>query len=132
MPLEAVKALKRKGVDIVSVIEFSPGLSDVKVLDLANREDRVLVTFDKDFGELVVRERANVKGLILLRFTPKSSQQIARRMWQILTSQIPVEKQSARCERVYCPRHQIKILKSAPLKFEGSISDGNRPATVNF
>jgi predicted nuclease of predicted toxin-antitoxin system len=89
VPLEAVKALKRKGVDIVSVIEFSPGLSDVKVLDLANREDRVLVTFDKDFGELVVRERANVKGLILLRFTPKSSQQLGE--WQILTSQIPVE-----------------------------------------
>jgi predicted nuclease of predicted toxin-antitoxin system len=125
--LEAVKALKRKGVDIVSVIEFSPGLSDVKVLDLANREDRVLVTFDKDFGELVVRERANVKGLILLRFTPKSSENVANTDFTDSS-----RKQSARCERVYCPRHQIKILKSAPLKFEGSISDGNRPATVNF
>jgi len=61
------------------------------VLDLANREDRILVTFDKDFGELIVREKARVKGLILLRFTPKSPRQIARRIWQILTSEIPLE-----------------------------------------
>lgn len=91
VPIEAVKALKRKGIDIVSVIEFSPGLSDMEVLDLANREDRVPVTFDKDFGGLVVRERVKVKGLILLRFRPKSSQQIARRIWEVLTSRIPVE-----------------------------------------
>ena len=39
-PIEAVKALKRMDVDIVSVTEFSAGLSDRKVLDLANREDR--------------------------------------------------------------------------------------------
>ena len=78
VPIEAVKILKRKDIDIVSVIEFSPGLSDREVLNLANKEDRILVTFDKDFGELVVREKAKIKGLILLRFRPKSSQQIAR------------------------------------------------------
>jgi predicted nuclease of predicted toxin-antitoxin system len=50
VPLEAVKTRRRKSVDIVSVIEFSLGLSDMEVLDLANREGRVLVTFDKDFG----------------------------------------------------------------------------------
>ena len=61
------------------------------MLDLANREDRILVTFDKDFGELIVEGKVRVKGLILLRFTPKSSQQIARRLWQILTSEIPLE-----------------------------------------
>ena len=68
VPLKAVEALRRKGVDVVSVIELSPGLKDREVLDLANREGRIIVTFDKDFGELVVRERARVKGLILLRF----------------------------------------------------------------
>lgn len=91
VPIEAVKDLKRNGVDVVSVIEFSPGLSDKEVLDLANREERVLVTFDKDFGELVIRENVKVKGLILLRFAPKSPQLIARRIWQILTSHIPIE-----------------------------------------
>lgn len=40
IPIEAVKALKRKGIDIISVIDFSPGLSDREVLDLANKEIR--------------------------------------------------------------------------------------------
>ena len=79
VPIEVIRALKRKGVDITSVIEFSPGLNDREVLNLANREDRILVTFDKDFGELVVREKVKVKGLILLRFAP-IPQQIANRI----------------------------------------------------
>ena len=91
IPIEAVKLLKRRGVDITSVMEFSPGLSDTEVMELANRENRVLVTFDKDFGELVVREKAEVKGLILLRFAPRPPEQIAMRIRQILASQIPVE-----------------------------------------
>ena len=40
------------------------------------------MTFDKNFGELIVREKIKVKGLILLRFTPKSPKQIARKIWQ--------------------------------------------------
>ena len=63
----------------------------LRLTALANREDRILVTFDKDFSELIVREKMKVKGLILLRFTPKSPKQIARRIWQVLTSQFPVE-----------------------------------------
>ena len=52
-PLRLLKP-KRKGVNIASIIEFSLGLSDREVLYPANREDRILVTFDKDFGGLVV------------------------------------------------------------------------------
>lgn len=43
-------------MDAVSVTELSPGLKDREVLDLAGREGRIVVAFDKDFGELVVRE----------------------------------------------------------------------------
>jgi predicted nuclease of predicted toxin-antitoxin system len=91
IPIEAVKLLQSKGVDIVYVTEFSQGLSDLEVLELANRENRAILTFDKDFGEMVVREKAKVKGLILLRFAPRTPEQIAARVWQILTSQFPVE-----------------------------------------
>jgi predicted nuclease of predicted toxin-antitoxin system len=91
VPLKAVEALRRKGVDVVSVIELSPGLKDREVLNLANREGRIIVTFDKDFGELVVRERARVKGLILLRFAPRSPQQVAEKIWRVLESGISLE-----------------------------------------
>jgi hypothetical protein len=39
------------------------------VLALANAEGRILVTGDKDFGELVVRRRAATRGIVLLRLT---------------------------------------------------------------
>ncbi len=91
VPLKAVEILREKSVDAVSVTELSPGLKDREVLDLAGREGRIIVTFDKDFGELVVRERAKAKGLILLRFVPRSPQQVAEKIWQVLRSGIPLE-----------------------------------------
>jgi predicted nuclease of predicted toxin-antitoxin system len=89
IPIEVVKFLQR--CRLVSVTEFLQGFSDLEVLELANRENRAILTFDKDFGEMVVREKAKVKGLILLRFAPRTPEQIAARVWQILTSQFPVE-----------------------------------------
>jgi len=106
VPLKAVKALKRKGLDIVSVIELSPGLKDKEVLNLANKEERIIVTFDKDFGELVVRQRAKVKGLILLRFIPKSPQQVAEKIWQVLESEIPLEN-----NLLVIREHTIRVIK---------------------
>jgi predicted nuclease of predicted toxin-antitoxin system len=46
----------------------APGSADTAVLDLAVRELRVLLTFDKDFGELAWRARLPAScGIILLR-----------------------------------------------------------------
>jgi len=70
---------------------LSPGLKDLAVAEIANRENRAIVTFDKDFGELVFRKRLKVKGLILLRFAPISPEHVAERIEYILTKDIPVE-----------------------------------------
>jgi len=67
-PREAVLAARGAGFDVTWMVELQPGSSDEIVLALAQREDRVLVTFDKDFGELVFRHgRAGSPGVILLR-----------------------------------------------------------------
>ena len=47
VPLETVDFLKKKGIDVVSVSELSPGLSDSKILDLANKKDRIVITFER-------------------------------------------------------------------------------------
>lgn len=50
----------------------SPGASDVAVLERARREDRLLVTFDRDFGELIfVGGGSGFPGVVFLRFTPQ-------------------------------------------------------------
>jgi len=91
IPIKAVDALKQKNIDIISILQISPGLSDIEVMNLANREGRVIITFDTDFGKLIFKESLKVKGIILLRFIPKSPQQIAKRIQYLLTAEIPIE-----------------------------------------
>lgn len=46
---------------------MEPGISDDEVLQLANSEGAILLTFDKDFGELVFRLGRVAAGVILIR-----------------------------------------------------------------
>jgi predicted nuclease of predicted toxin-antitoxin system len=91
IPKETVDLLKKQGVNIVSVTKFASGLSDIEVLDLANKNGRIVITFDKDFGQLIFKEKRKTKGLILLRFAPKSPQQIAKRIQHVLATNIRME-----------------------------------------
>jgi hypothetical protein len=51
-PDAAVRALEAAGHDVVWVRTKAPGASDPEILAWAAREKRILLTFDKDFGEL--------------------------------------------------------------------------------
>jgi predicted nuclease of predicted toxin-antitoxin system len=64
---QVVAALRRGGHDVTFVAELAPGISDDGVLALAGELRAVLVTSDKDFGELVVRQRRAVAGVVLVR-----------------------------------------------------------------
>lgn len=61
--------MRSAGHDVVYVAESAAGLTDDQVLALANAEERVLVTDDKDFGEIVFRRRLTTHGIVLLRLT---------------------------------------------------------------
>ncbi|MDH2899471.1 MAG: DUF5615 family PIN-like protein [archaeon] len=45
-PLESVLDLKRKGVDVQSVLDYKKGITDEEVLKLASSKGRILITFD--------------------------------------------------------------------------------------
>jgi predicted nuclease of predicted toxin-antitoxin system len=51
-PGDAVAQLKAAGHDVVWVRAAAPGSKDKDVLTWAARETRIVLTFDKDFGEL--------------------------------------------------------------------------------
>jgi predicted nuclease of predicted toxin-antitoxin system len=73
-PRAAVEALKAAGHDIVWVRLTTPGASDADVLAAATAESRVLLTFDKDFGELAARSVLSAAcGVVLLRVPAPSS-----------------------------------------------------------
>lgn len=78
-PLDAVEALRANGHDVAWIREDSRGIADDKVLLRAQEENRIVVTFDKDFGELAFRSKLPAaSGVILFRVTPKSSEYIAQ------------------------------------------------------
>ena len=52
---------------VMSVVEMDPGISDDIVLDLASQEGSLLLTADKDFGELVFRQHRLMTGVVLIR-----------------------------------------------------------------
>jgi predicted nuclease of predicted toxin-antitoxin system len=67
-PGDAVIALRAAGHDLAWVRTDFPGAPDTEVLARAVREDRILLTFDKDFGELAWHARLPAEcGIVLFR-----------------------------------------------------------------
>ena len=62
-----VERLRQQGHDVVYVAELSPSINDDQVLRHANERGALLLTADKDFGELVFRLGKAHGGVVLLR-----------------------------------------------------------------
>jgi predicted nuclease of predicted toxin-antitoxin system len=72
------------GHDVAAVGEIAPGGRDEQVLQRANAESRILLTNDRDFGELVYRESRLSAGILLLRFQAADGREKAARLADIL------------------------------------------------
>jgi len=59
--------LENEGYEVYSVFDKSRGISDEEIIQKASEEDWVLVTNDKDFGELVFKNAYEHCGVIFLR-----------------------------------------------------------------
>lgn len=68
-----VEAVRGLGHDVVYVSEMFPGVDDDRVLKRATEEHRILITGDKDFGELVYLRGQVAIGVLLLRFAVEKS-----------------------------------------------------------
>lgn len=68
VPGDAVESARQAGFDMAWIKESSPGADDDVVLATSLAESRVLVTFDKDFGEMAFRlGKSATCGIILFR-----------------------------------------------------------------
>jgi len=61
-----IERLRASGFDVISIGETRSGTPDRDVLEAADAEGCILITEDRDFGELVIRQRFGIRGLILL------------------------------------------------------------------
>jgi predicted nuclease of predicted toxin-antitoxin system len=67
-----VEGLRAAGHDVIWVRETMAGASDEAVSQSAEEDGRILLTADKDFGEIRVRLGRGVPGIILLRYPPRA------------------------------------------------------------
>jgi predicted nuclease of predicted toxin-antitoxin system len=86
-PGDAVAALIASGHDVVWVRTDAPGSADADVLKRAQQEARVLLTFDKDFGELAWRRGLPSDcGIVLFRVPMPSPSSVGEALAAILAS----------------------------------------------
>jgi predicted nuclease of predicted toxin-antitoxin system len=79
VPIEVVEAARQGGLDLTWIEEHSPGAEDDDVLALGRAEGRVLLTFDKDFGDMAFRQgKTSIAGVILLRPRLRDPDYLAR------------------------------------------------------
>lgn len=87
LPEECILLLRQSGHDVLWIREARPGSPDPDVLALAHTESRLLITFDKDFGELVFRHGAKAShGVVLFRIAQPSAAAVAARVTAVLAS----------------------------------------------
>jgi Domain of unknown function (DUF5615) len=85
VPGEVVEAARQAGYDLAWIAESSPGAKDEAVLATALAQRRVLLTFDKDFGEMAFRQgKAATCGIIIFRPRVRAPGSLARFVLAVL------------------------------------------------
>ena len=86
-PGTAVAALEAAGNDVVWVRIAAPGATDPDVLAWAARERQILLTFDKDFGELAGKAALpDACGVVLFRIPMHGPGNAGRRLAGLITA----------------------------------------------
>ena len=85
LPRRSSELLRELGYDIKVIWREHAGISDHEVVAIANEEQRIILTFDSDFGELVFRLGLSPMGVVyfrLTKYTPKQPGQYVHRILQ--------------------------------------------------
>ncbi len=89
---QIVERLRQDGHDVLYIAEVEPSISDDTVFDRANAKLALLVTGDKDFGEMVFRERREHHGIIFMRLEDERAAnkiEVLRRLLENYAEKLP-------------------------------------------
>ena len=84
--------LRQQSHEVFSVYDEARGLDDDSVFNKAYTDDWILITNDKDFGEMVYRERRPHKGVVLLRLDDERAAnkiEVLRQLLEGYADQLP-------------------------------------------
>lgn len=83
----SVRRLRDVGLEVAWIREDSPGISDVEVLARATRERRILLTSDRDHGEIIFGQGVVAPpGVVYFRYTPTDQhpEELADRLLRLI------------------------------------------------
>ena len=84
-----VKAIRKNGYDVKDIKEEKLfGTKDNEILKIANKENRIVLTHDKDFANLLNSPLTSHKGVILLRFVNQSPKNVINHFIPLLNSEL--------------------------------------------
>jgi len=105
-----IDALKEWGHDVVPIKEIGMARArDENLLSAARKADRILITRDKDFGELLFLKEEMGAGVIFLRGAPKTFGEVHRELKRLLMEHGEDELKHSFCV-VETGRHRIRHL----------------------
>ena len=90
--IRVARAIRDDGFDVKHVVEVMRGAKDTLILDAAFMEKRILITNDKDFGDLVYLRGLPYYGIILLRLKsnkPLHTIQILKNIIAVFGKKLP-------------------------------------------
>ena len=68
-PYQSIYYLRDKGYDVYSIVIDNPSITDSEIMHIAINEERTILTFDRDYGELIFKHNYKPdKGVVYLRF----------------------------------------------------------------
>ena len=91
--------LRATNLDVESVAELMPSALDTDILGYAVSTQRIVVTIDKDFGDLVFRDGLSHAGVILLRLDDDTIPNIVRAVDRVIAEVGPHCRQLCRRNR---------------------------------
>lgn len=105
-----IDALQEWGHDVVSIKEIGLARArDEELLDAARKADRILITRDKDFGNLLFLREEKKTGVIFLRGSPKLFKEVHREFKRLLLEHSEDELKNSFCV-IEIGRHRIRHL----------------------
>jgi predicted nuclease of predicted toxin-antitoxin system len=88
VPLKSIQILVSKGIDIIGIGLEYPSVSDKEVMQIAIDQNRTIITYDSDYGELIFKFGYKPHaGVIYIRKQPKNPLETVETIESLLTNQ---------------------------------------------
>lgn len=93
-PFPSIEILRTAGYKVISISEVAPGIADDQVIEHARKENAIILTFDKDYGEIIFKhgKTGGTPSVVFFRFKGNQPQSAGLILLKLLNeSKISIE-----------------------------------------